>query len=252
VEGRQQRYALRQHRARAGGLEREQTTHAPGGVRGAQVGLRAAEVLQILARQVHPAPREVLGDVLPVLGELQRGADVVGERDALRGRPVEDGEHQLADGVRGEVAVTEQGLPRVVPRDALVDAVGLQQPREGLAWQRALPQDGLQAHEQRVARLAGIRAVELLLQPREGREAVGGRAIIHVAQFVREPRDTVDRQQRLAQALRQRAAGDGEVLPVRARHHRGRGGETGGGVHDRGAHRAPRQRPSAMIGKVRR
>jgi hypothetical protein len=66
-----------------------------------------AEALQVLGGQVNPPVGQVLGHVLPVLGQLQGGADVIGERDAFRGGDAEDVEHDLAHGL----ADSSQYLP---------------------------------------------------------------------------------------------------------------------------------------------
>ena len=71
---------------------------------------------QVLGRQVDAAVPEVLGDVLPVLGELQRGAHAVGERDPVGRRGAEHVQHELADRVGGQVAVADQLVERLVRR----------------------------------------------------------------------------------------------------------------------------------------
>ena len=100
---------------------------------------------------------QVLGDVLPVLGELQRRADQSDSATRAGVAQPEHAEHELAHRVRRELAVAQQLLPGLIAADALVDAVGLDQARERLARQRALAQRRLQAPEQRVLGAPGDR-----------------------------------------------------------------------------------------------
>jgi hypothetical protein len=62
---------------RAIGLEREQATQRLGDRGCSELLVGDAEPLPILAREVDPAVAEVFADVLPVLDELQAGADRV-------------------------------------------------------------------------------------------------------------------------------------------------------------------------------
>ena len=77
----------------------------------------------------------ILCHVLPVLGELQRGANAVGERDPVGCGGSEDVEHELADRVRREVAVADEVVERQVRGLCLVLPVRLDQPLERPARQ---------------------------------------------------------------------------------------------------------------------
>jgi hypothetical protein len=83
--------------------------------------------VEVLLRQVDAAHAVVLRDVLPVLHELQTGADPVRELDALGGGPAEDVQHEFADGIRRELAVADQIVERRIAGDQLVLPVGLDQ-----------------------------------------------------------------------------------------------------------------------------
>ncbi len=153
----------------------------------------AAEALEILERQVDASGGVVLGDVLAVLGELQRRADRVRQSDPLGRGGAEHAEHDLADRVGRERAVAAQLLPGPIARDALVGAVGLDQALERLARQRSRPAtvcarrciSGCSAHV--VRRRARVR-----LQPVERGQAIARRA---VAELVDEAREAVHGQQ---------------------------------------------------------
>ena len=80
------------------------------------VGDLAAEALEVLARQVDAAGRDVLGEVAQDVAELEREAEVVGERRAGRAvGAVEDAEREPADRARDAAAVVlELGEGRVL------------------------------------------------------------------------------------------------------------------------------------------
>ena len=86
-------------------LERDQLPYLRAGRPGVEVGRDDAEAIEVLGREVDAPGGAVLRHVLPVLGELQRRAHLVGERDPVGCRGAEDVQDELADGVRREVAV---------------------------------------------------------------------------------------------------------------------------------------------------
>ena len=219
---------------------------------GVQVRAVAAKAPKVLGRQVDASAAQILGDVLAVLGQLQRSADRVRAAHARGRGGVEHVQHELADRVCGQRAVAAQLLPGVIRADPLVDAVCLDQARERLTRQPALAQRGFQRDQQRPGGAALEGAVELALeliqrrQPRLGRVrrdcaaklCMYGRIHVRavrrllrthrppiragrpgVPDFVDQPREPVQREQVPAQPPRQRAAGDREVLPGGARHH---------------------------------
>jgi hypothetical protein len=148
-----------------------------------------------------------------VLGDLERRADAVGERCALRGRFAEHLEHEAPHRIRRVRAVREELGEGRDARRALVAPVGLDQPRERLARERAGSQRRLERAQQRMARLAGEGPVELRLEGVERGRAV---ALVVVAQMVREAGEAVDREQVPARVGRQQAQRDREVLAPRA------------------------------------
>ena len=131
------------------GFERDKTSDGSARGRRVEVGDRHAEPGQILQREVDPTGPPILGDVLAVLDDLQRGADPIGELGPLGRACVEHLEHDPADRVRRQLAVFDQVLVRRVGLDLLVDEVRLDQVVERLVRQvlgphahRETPQDG--------------------------------------------------------------------------------------------------------------
>jgi len=102
----------------------------------------AAELHEVFARQVDAPGRVIFLHVLPVLDELQRRADCVGLAGALGGRHAKDVEHELTDGIRGEIAVVEQLLVVFAAVLDLVEPVGVDQPVERADRKRAFADRG--------------------------------------------------------------------------------------------------------------
>ena len=127
-----------------------------------------------------------------MLEQLQRRADGVRPGDARRCRDAEDVQHELADGVRGEVAVVDELVERGVHGLTLVATVRVDQPHKRRARQRERADGRSEAAHERVLRLALEGAVELLLEPVELREPI---ALDVVAELVDEPCEAVDREQ---------------------------------------------------------
>lgn len=207
----------------------DQGAYGRAGGRGREVGLGDAEAPHVLGGQVDPVPAEVLGDVLDVLDDLQGGADGVGAADPLGGAGAGEGEHEAAHRVRGELAVAEQVRVRLVTRDALVLAVGLDQPEERLGGQAVGADDGLEVEQQRVAGRAvgaaedaqqvGLEGVEHgepvvdggRVEAEEYRVPSAGREVA-VADVVDEAGVAVDGGQAVAPGAGQEGRGHGEVL----------------------------------------
>src|SRR5207249_8735607 len=80
-----ERKAAREEVARAGDLEGEEAAEVVVGRASRQRGAAFGEAIQVLLRDVDAAARQVAGHVLPEVGELERGADVVRARLARRG-----------------------------------------------------------------------------------------------------------------------------------------------------------------------
>jgi hypothetical protein len=94
------------------------------------------------ARRSSAARPQVLGHVLPVLGQLEGGADQVGQFLAPRRGHPEHVQHDPADRVGRQLAVTEQSGERLVPGDGLVLPVRLYEVEKGLLGDRALRHSG--------------------------------------------------------------------------------------------------------------
>ena len=137
--------------------------------------------------------RVVLGDVLPVLGELQRGADAVGERDPVGRRRAEDVQDELADRVRREVAVVDELVERLVRGLPLVAPVRLDQPLERPARQVAARAPSA-ASRRSSGMLAARRRRRGRGRPRSASSVRQPVARDVVADLVDEPREAVDRQ----------------------------------------------------------
>src|SRR6516165_8083886 len=198
-----------------------------------QVLLADVEGGKVLPRQVDPAVAEVLGNVLPVLNELQSSADVIGETQPLRRGGANNVQHHLADRVGGQLAVLYEVLVGLVARDELILAVGLNEVVERLARDAALL-DGLrQALDRGQLRLAAVVDLgDIRLQVVEELEA-GGRDRLRargrrqarqwlVTDIVGEPCEAVEGGEVRAPLAGQHAQGDGEVLPGRLRRDRQR------------------------------
>ena len=83
-----------------------------------------AECPHVFLRQVNAAGGAVLGDILPVLKQLQGATDPIGQFGRLRRTLAENIEHQPPYRVGRELTVTDQLLESRIPRDPLIDQVG--------------------------------------------------------------------------------------------------------------------------------
>ena len=167
---------------------------------------------------------QVLGHVLPVLGQLQRGADGIGQLGPRRGEAAEDVEHDPAHRVGRQAAVAEQVLEGLVTGNGLVLPVGLDQVEEGLHRDPAVGHGGPQrAHHAapglcaitalaRVVRAvaAGVQAAEVGLKLVKQPEPLVRRSLI--PDVVRRPGEAVHRHQVPPTAGGQHPQRDREVL----------------------------------------
>ena len=83
-------------------------------------------------RDVDAAFFEIARDVLPEIGELERGAGRVGEMLAFGVAIAAEIENEAADGIRGVDAVVDDGVPIFVAFYELILAKGFEQVGEGL------------------------------------------------------------------------------------------------------------------------
>ena len=201
--------AASEERARARDLEPEQAPEAlvrdPPGERLAAPG----EPVEVLLGEVDPAAVEVTRDVLPEVRQLERGADLVRTRLALRVPVAEEREHDAAD--------------RVGRRAAVGDDVGEGREAAGLAGGVAAERGeelaqrlDRQREKDRILGRRGLAgAGEELRFPR--REALEAPLVDpFVRQIVRAARERIDGREVVAERPGQEPGADGEVLVVRA------------------------------------
>ena len=169
--------------------------------------------------QVDPAALEVARHVLPAVGELERGADLVGARLALRVAVPEQPEHDAADRVRRAAAVLEQVRERrawrsVSPAASRRNAVS--RSRNGSIGSRcaAMVWPSARKTGSSTAARSARAGEQLLLVCREAVEPAGGIALVR--QVVAAAREGVHRRQVAAQPARQEKRPDREVLVVGA------------------------------------
>ena len=215
-----ERCAFAEQIASTGHLEGHQRLHGGAGVRGAKVVVAHGEPAKVFLGQIDAAAVQILCDVLPVLGQLQRGADLVGERDAIGGGDAEGGEHQVPDRVGRQRAVVPQVVERLVAVGALVEPVGLD---ESAQWRLGDPARAHACRQRSHRRHAGIAAGEqrrdVGIDEVEHGKAHAALDAVLIADVVDEPGVAVDRQQVGAQLFRQEPQGDRKVLGSRLREH---------------------------------
>ena len=100
-----------------------------------------------------------------------------------------------------------------VPRDPLVDPVGLDQTLERLLRKTEALDRRMKRHEDRMPRPVFVRGVQFLLEPIEKRQAIAGRL---VADVVDGPAVGVQRLEMRTHPPRNKPRDHGEVLVVRA------------------------------------
>src|SRR5262249_8275326 len=132
------------------------------------------EALEAFERKIDAALAVVYRDVLPEVSELQCGAGVVGEVLAFRVGVAAEAKDEMADGVRGVLAVVEDVSEGRKARDGLVAAEGDEQIGE-LVLRDAELLDGLaQRNEDGMTGGRGVAGVEFLLPGVEQRERLLG------------------------------------------------------------------------------
>src|SRR5262245_60635910 len=194
-----------------GGEARRQTS--------ARQGLAAAgEAVEVLLGQVDATAFQILGHVLPAVGELQGGADLVGARLPFRIVVPEEPEHDAADRVRGAPAVLEQVRerrhgPRLAGR---VAPEGRQEVAERLDRQ-AVRRDGVaEGEKDRIidrSRIGGAGQQPLLVSRQAGEPSL---RISLVCQIVAAACEGVDGGEVAPQPAWQEEGADREVLVVGA------------------------------------
>src|SRR5580704_5389321 len=120
-----------------------------------------------IERDVDAALFEVARDVLPEIGELERGAGGIGEMLTFGVAIAAEVENETADGICGVDAVVDDYVPVGIALDGLVLAERFQQVGEGLL-RNVFRDDGLtQCDEDGVLRMTVVAGVEFALPPVE-------------------------------------------------------------------------------------
>lgn len=220
--------AGRQQRHHTTDLEGNQAAQMRRRLRGAQSAWIDPKRLQILKRQVDPVTQAlVLANVLAVLKNLQRRADVVGQPPRVAVVHTEELEDGATDRVGRQRAIAEQIAVRRIPVGVLVQPVRFEQIEERLLRQRAGPERGGQGFQRRPGRRPSRPDhLEVGLDRVERGEPVGRSATGGVAGVVDQPHSRVDSGESRPVTPRQEPQRDREVLCA------GKGGESRGLIQD--------------------
>ena len=187
------------------------------------------EAAQVFEREIDAALGVIDADVLPEIRQLQRGAGEVGELLALGIAISAEIEHEMADGIRGVVAIGQDVVEGFEARDGLILAEGDEQVGEFVLGNVELAHGFSQRHEYWMFRSAFVAGIEFVLPLIE--EFERGRGVADfVAQIVGDAAVGVDVEEMLAQAAGKEPTGDGEIFVVGA----GQAGAVFAGLGERG------------------
>ncbi len=125
--------AFEEHGAGAGDEVLHHGAEVGGEDAACELALVDVEVAEVFAGEVAAATVGVFDDVLPEVGELECGADFVGEQGEIFFAVAADPEDEATDGIGGVVGVFEELVPVVVGGLDLVHAKGVEEIREELA-----------------------------------------------------------------------------------------------------------------------
>jgi uncharacterized protein len=195
-------------------LEGHQLSERLGPPGSREIAFSDAEAGHVGLGKVDTSSAEVFSDILPVLGQLERGTDTVRKRDPVGGRSAEHAEDELSDRIGREPAVPDEVVERGVAVDTLVDPVRLDQAPERLGGDASLGEKGRQSLEQCLLGVAGVGPLQVGLDSVEERKPVAGRLVTDVVDEAGEP---VDGAEPLPLALGEEAQRDREVLARRLR-----------------------------------
>ncbi len=185
---------------------------------GRQVGAGNSEPGHVVGGQIDTTGPGVFGHVLPVLGQLQSGADGVGPALPLGGGHLEGGQHQPSDRVGGQPAVGDEVVEGGVAPDHLILPVGRDEVRERRRIGVDRPYGRGRPGDQRVqAGPLGVRERQASLgfRPVERRHPV---TAIGVAELIDEPGEAVEGHQLRSGPAGQEARCHAEVLGPGAPH----------------------------------
>ena len=180
---------------------------------GQQVGVRHPEPAKVLLGEIDATACAVFGDVLPVLGQLERGADLIRQRDPLGRRDADRREHQAPDRVGRQRAVGPQVVERLIAAGSLIEAVGFDEPPQRLFGEPARVAGADEGNDcGQLRAVAGQESGDVGVDEIEQLQLAGGLESVVVADVVDEPRVAVDRHQIRAQLGGQEPGGDRKVL----------------------------------------
>jgi hypothetical protein len=173
------------------------------------------EAHQVFLRQVDTRLLPVDGDILPVVDELQRGADAVRTPQVLGRSCAEQVQQQAPDRVGRAAAVVDEFGVGGVARLRHVLRKGIEQIAKKLQRQVVLGDDRAQAQEDRMyGRLPGRDGIEFRLVAVEQAQAFFRGQCAFVGEVVGAAREDVNRRHRFAQGGWQQEGCDGKVLVV--------------------------------------
>ena len=170
---------------------------------------------QVFERQINSALGVVHADVLPEVGQLQRGAGVVGKLLALGIVIAAQVEDEMPYGIRRVAAVGEHIVEGFETSDGLVLTEGNQQIGK-LVFGNVKLLDGFgQGHKNRMARIALVAGIEFGLPFIEQGQSRGGVSYF-VAQIVGDAAVGVDVQEILTEVLGKKPGGYRKIFVMGA------------------------------------
>ena len=141
-----------------------------------QVVVAVAEAAAVLLGQVDAADVEIAAHVLPEIGELQGGADVIGQGRPRLVERLAEVKHQPPDRVGGAAAIVEQLIERLVSLDDAGPARRRTSRSRNGSRRDAESLDGrLQGDEDRVGGPAVVAGQQLIAPPARGDRGPGRR-----------------------------------------------------------------------------
>ncbi len=191
------------------GLETNQRSQLGRTGRRGEVVLGAADVLQARDRQIDPAARVVLGHVLEVLDDLQRGADPLGEPDVVRRGLPQKVKNQAAERVGREPAILQELIEERDPQIEPIASVGLDQVVQRLQRKAVRVNGALHRHDNWQDRASGLDPCQVLLDEVQGSRL---HVVGLVADVVHHACECVDGAEPCPQSCGKDAESDREVL----------------------------------------
>lgn len=238
-----QQKALAEEVPRPGDLKAEEPDERRGDVSQEQVFLRGAEAFEVGLGEIDTVLAEVHGDVLPEVGQLERGADAVRQPSQAGIAQAEQVKDDPAHRVRRVTAVMEQVVKGGVAAGRDIHPEGGQEVPQELHGEVEAP-DGVAEGDERGVRgrvlQTGVEQALPLAQAFEALPLVGG----FVREVVGGAGEGVDGADVRTEGLRQEPGGHREVLVVVPRDPLA----VGVGLREGWANRSGRLAPRAGVG----